>query len=105
MKNQFGKTNLEGYATYHGASGFKWKILKTYKSLDSEAKDPYARWFTSATSNLMYNDTWEMGDVYLREILQHANYVTDASPEWLETYSEIHKLHNIPIKAKEKVNA
>ena len=44
-----------------------------------------------------------MGDVYLREILQHANYVTDASPEWLETYSEIHKLHNIPIKAKEKV--
>ena len=95
MKNKFGKTNLEGYAIYYGPSGFKWKILKTYKSLSGESKDQYARWFTSATSNLMDKDTWEMGDVYLREILQHATYVTDASPEWLETYSEIHKLHNI----------
>ena len=95
MKNQFGKTKLEGYATYYGPNGFKWKILKTYKSRDSEAKDQYSRWFTSATSNHMFNGTWEMGDVYIRDIMEYATHVTDASPKWLETYSELHKLQNI----------
>jgi hypothetical protein len=31
--------------------GFKWHILKTYKTPASEKKDPFARWFVAAYSD------------------------------------------------------
>ena len=86
-KNTFGKTRSQDkpYATYANTSGFVWKVLKTYQHSSSEAKDPYARWFVAATSPMMYNEEYEMGDTYVREIIQYGELV-DADPEWRDEY-------------------
>ena len=86
-KNTFGKTRSQDkpYATYANTSGFVWKVLKTYKHSSSEAKDPCARWFVAATSPMMYNEEYEMGDTYVREIIQYGELV-DADPEWRDEY-------------------
>ena len=87
MKNPFGKTTDfdKPYAIYKGGNGFEWRILKTYKAPDSEAKDQYARWFTSATSDMMQGGGYEMGDAYAREIIDHGELVM-ADDTWLEHY-------------------
>jgi len=64
-KNIFGKSRKPGnaYAVCGGNGGWKWEILKLYKSLENSRKDPYARAFC-----MVHGFESEMGDVYLREI-------------------------------------
>ena len=84
-KNPFGKTRPQDrpYAVYRGNNGFIWKVLKTYKAPESEAKDPYARWFVAATSDWMHGGSYEMGDTYAQEIRDHGRLDVAASdPLW-----------------------
>jgi len=88
MPNPFNKTRPQDtpYATYRNSQGWEWRVLKTYKQPSSEAKDPYARWFVAATSPMMHDGQYEMGDTYAREIKQFGHLV-DADPEWRDAYS------------------
>lgn len=88
MSNPFSKTRdaEKPYAIYQGANGFEWRILKTYKKPENEDKDPYARWFTSATSYDMPEGTYEYGDTYRADILYYGRLVY-AEPEWKERFN------------------
>ena len=66
-KNKFGKSRKPSnpYAVYADPrTGWTWKVLKTYKHVSSEAKDPYARWYMATTSPWV---TDELGDGYAAE--------------------------------------
>jgi|TARA_R100001086_G_scaffold210791_1_gene126704 hypothetical protein len=84
-KNPFGKTNIESpYAVYEDArTGWRWEVLKTYKTRSNEENDCYARWFVKAYSP--YVPSGEMGDTYRNDILQNATLV-EATEEWREAY-------------------
>jgi len=71
-KNPFGKTvDIESpYAIYTGPKGFEWRILKTYQTTKNEKKNPYARWFVAAKSE-MTGGAWEYGDTYVKDILNY----------------------------------
>ena len=86
-RTSFGKTRSQDkpYATYANSQGWVWKVLKTYKHSSAEVNDPYARWVVAATSPMMYNGEYEMGDTYAREITQFGQLV-DADPEWRDEY-------------------
>jgi len=63
-KNAFGKSRKPGNAyVVLGGNGWKWEILKLYKSPEASLKDPYARAFC-----YVHGIEAEYGDVYLREI-------------------------------------
>jgi hypothetical protein len=69
MKNECGKMRdknnpYEVWATPDGS--WQWRVLKKYKSPESEAKDPYARWMVWAKSPFCPDG--EMGDTYIRDI-------------------------------------
>ena len=86
-KNKFGKSRKPSnpYAVYADPrTGLTWKVLKTYKHVSSEAKDPYARWFL-ATSSPMTDFRDELGDGYAAEVIQNGILV-DAEPEWRDEY-------------------
>ena len=87
MANPFAKTRTqdEPYAIYEGGAGFRWLVLKTYKIAKNEAKDPYARWLVAATSDMMHEGSYEMGDTYAKEIRQYGRLVS-CTPEWKEAY-------------------
>ena len=89
MTNPFGKTRSEDkpYAIYTNHQGWVWKVLKTYKKPENEKKDSYARWFVSATSPLMHDGGYEMGDTYIKDILTYGSLL-EASPEWKKHYSD-----------------
>lgn len=74
------------YATFTGSNNFEWRILKTYKHPTSEAKTPYAIWYTATKSDLTYG-SWEYGDAYRSEILKYG-LLKQATPQWLEDYPE-----------------
>jgi hypothetical protein len=63
-KNMFGKARKPGnaYAVVE-SGGWKWEILKLYKSLENSKKDPYARAFC-----FVHGIEAEYGDTYLSEI-------------------------------------
>lgn len=69
MKNPYAKTRSvdNPWAIFVGPNGFEWRVLKTYKLPQNEAKDPYARWFVAARSNLTYG-SWEYGDTYAKDV-------------------------------------
>ncbi len=50
---------------------WEWRVLKKYKSPESEAKDPYARWFCAVKSSYTHGK-FELGDVYVSDIKQSA---------------------------------
>ncbi len=88
-KNPFGKTRKQDnpYAVYRGNGGFVWKVLKTYKLPTNEEKDEYARWFVAATSDMMHNGSYEMGDTYAIDIKRYGRLDREASdPAWVEAY-------------------
>jgi len=87
MKNLFGKTvdKDKPYAVYvNRASGFEWRVLKTYQTPANEKKNPYARWLMAVKSPLTYN-RFELGDVYIKDVLDGA-ILTECTHEWAETY-------------------
>jgi hypothetical protein len=84
-KNKFGKSRKPSnpYAVYADPrTGWTWKVLKTYKHVSSEAKDPYARWYMATTSPWV---TDELGDGYATEVIQNGILV-DAEPDWRDEY-------------------
>jgi hypothetical protein len=88
MANKLSKTRPvdKPYAIYE-ANGIKWHILKTYKQASSEAKDPYARWFTVGYSDAT-GPRGDMGDMYIKEI-KHYGRLTWASEAWIEQYNTL----------------
>jgi len=88
-RTSFGKTRPADtpYATYANDHGMVWKVLKTYKHSAAEQKDPYARWFVAATSDMMPNGSYELGDTYARDITRlYRGFLIDADPEWCDEY-------------------
>ena len=87
-RTTFGKSRPQEnpYAVYTNAQGWEWRVLKTYKHSDAEKKDDYARWFVAATSPMMHDGAFELGDTYAKEIREYGNLV-QADPEWLDQYS------------------
>tara|TARA_S200002703_G_C3686756_1_gene210873 strand:+ start:255 stop:527 length:273 start_codon:yes stop_codon:yes gene_type:complete len=87
-RTSFGKTRPQEkpYAIYKNNSGWEWRVLKTYKHSDAERKDPYARWFVAATSPMMHDGQFEMGDTYARDIMNNGHLVL-ADDTWLEEYA------------------
>jgi len=91
-KNQFGKSRTvdNPYAVYKMPHmNFEWRILKTYKLPENEAKNPYSVWFVAARSDLTYG-SWEYGDNYIKDILNHG-HLTSSTEEWDEIYSPVEK--------------
>ena len=86
-RTTFGKTRTQDtpYATYANSQVWVWKVLKTYKHSAAEQNDPHARWFVAATSPMMHEGAYEMGDTYAADIKQ-AGQLVDADPEWRDEY-------------------
>jgi len=63
------------------------RVLKTYKHSSAELKDPYARWFVAATSPMMPNGSYEMGDIYSSYIKSHGGQLVLADDGWLDQYA------------------
>jgi len=51
------------------AGNWEWKVLKKYQCEDKEVDNPHARWFCAVKSPFTY-DSWELGDCYIREIVE-----------------------------------
>ena len=86
-RTNFGKSRTlsNPYATYvNPGSGWKWKVLKTYKHSAAEKDDQYARWFL-ATSSPMATD--EIGDGYAKDVLKYGVLV-QADDAWKQEYGD-----------------
>ena len=84
MANPFAKSRKTDapYAIYQAPGGWEWRVLKTYKAPENEAKDQYARWMVAAKSENTFG-SFEMGDTYAKDVLTYGRLVA-ATPEWLE---------------------
>lgn len=74
MKNTCGKTRpvenpYEVWQSYDGS--WVWKVLKKWQAEDKEATNVYSRWFCAVSSPMTYG-SYDLGDVYVREIKQQA---------------------------------
>ncbi len=52
-------------------SGWEWRVLKKYQAPHKEATNKFARWFCAVKSPFTRGE-FEYGDVYVREIIEHA---------------------------------
>tara|TARA_R110000796_G_scaffold83585_1_gene182743 strand:+ start:157 stop:444 length:288 start_codon:yes stop_codon:yes gene_type:complete len=86
-RTSFGKTRPQEtpYATYASRDGWVWKVLKTYKHSEAEKTDPHARWFVAATSPLMHNGSYELGDTYRSDVVAYGKLI-DADLDWYAEY-------------------
>lgn len=88
-KNLCGKTRgvndpYEIWVSYDGT--WEWRVLKKYQKPSLEAKNQYARWFCAVRTPMTYGD-YDMGDVYMREIIRYANkqeFKKEAIEQWKE---------------------
>jgi len=87
-RTSFGKSRTQDkpYAIYKNASGWEWRVLKTYKHSSAELKDPHARWFVAATSPMMPEGAYELGDTYAAEVRDLGQLIM-ADKGWLEEYA------------------
>ena len=86
-KNPFGKSRTvdNPYAVYKMSHmNYEWRVLKTYKLSENEAKNPYSAWFVAARSDMSYG-SWEYGDTYIQDIVDHGTLV-EATQEWINVY-------------------
>jgi len=72
------------HAIFENFHGWQWRVLKTYKTAKSEAKDQCARWFC-AVSSPMTQGGIDLGDTYKSDVLDNARLVA-ATDEWLQAY-------------------
>ena len=73
-KNLCGKTRPidDPYEIWvNEAAEWEWRVLKKYQSPEKEAENPYARWFCAVKSPMTWGG-YDLGDVYVRDILEHA---------------------------------
>ena len=76
-KNPCGKTVSvdEPYEIYKDElSGFEWRVLKKYQMPHKEAENRFARWFCAVKSPMTHG-SWEMGDVYARDVKTYGERV------------------------------
>ncbi len=76
-KNQCGKTRpIENpYEIWQSRCGsWTWKVLKKYQKPSKEKENPYARWFCAVSSPYTYG-SYDLGDVYVKEITNYANKI------------------------------
>lgn len=68
-------------------AGWEWRVLKHYKSTESEDLDPYARVFTAVKSPMTWGG-YDMGDTYLQEIKANATlaWAEGDDPAEIETW-------------------
>ena len=52
-----------------------WKVLKKYQAPDNEKNNPYARQFC-AVSSPMTGGTYDLGDTYIKDIVNYAKLVS-----------------------------
>ncbi|KKK90331.1 hypothetical protein LCGC14_2724080 [marine sediment metagenome] len=81
MKNPAGKTRkldnpYEVYKSVGPDGSWEYRVLKKYLSPESEAKDPYARWFVAVKSPFTFG-SFEYGDSYARDVKANAAKVYD----------------------------
>ncbi len=72
-KNICGKVRKvnEPYVVYRNErAGWEWRVLKKYQSPEGEKGNPYARWFCAVKSPMTYG-SYDMGDVYVSEVVQN----------------------------------
>lgn len=63
------------------SNGWEWRVLKKYKSPAGESQDQFARWFCAVKSPMTFG-TYDMGDVYVRDITDRAVKVTTVIERW-----------------------
>ena len=87
MANPFAKSRKTDapYAIYQAPGGWEWRVLKTYKAPENEAKDQYARWMVAAKSENTYG-SFEMGDTYAKDVLTYGRLVA-ATQEWFNAHA------------------
>ncbi len=72
MKNPLGKSRKTDAPYMIFVSGdWEYRVLKTYKTRESELKDPYSRWFLATKSPHTYGQ-FELGDGYVKDVLSSA---------------------------------
>ena len=89
-QNPFGKTTTQDkpHAIYKNNFGWEWRVLRTYQRPDKETDNQYARWLVAATSPLMGDGGYEIGDTYIRDIMGPAQgYLVSATDEWKQYYN------------------
>lgn len=80
-KNECGKMRdvNNPYEVWENAqAGWQWRVLKKYQSPEKEKGNPYARWFCAVKSPMTFG-SYDMGDVYVSEIVHNAVKVENAS--------------------------
>jgi hypothetical protein len=55
------------------AGNWEWRVLKKWQIDDNK---PYARWFCAVKSPMTYGG-FELGDVYVKDIKEHAYKIFD----------------------------
>lgn len=55
-------------------AGWEWRVLRKYQTPENEVKNKYARWFCAVKSPFTQG-SWDIGDVYVREIKDLATKV------------------------------
>ena len=78
MRNPCGKTRpVENPYEVWKREEWTWKVLKKYQTPKREAENPHARWFCAVSSPSTYG-TYDMGDVYVKDITDHAERIDNA---------------------------
>ena len=82
-KNKCGKTRpvenpYEVWQSYCGS--WTWKVLKKYQKPSKEEENPHARWFCAVSSPYTYG-SYDLGDVYVTEIKNHADIIVKDTNE------------------------
>lgn len=87
MANPFSKSRKTEapYAIYQNPTGWEWRVLKTYKAPENEAKDQYARWLVAAKSDNTFG-SFEMGDTYAKDILTYGRLIA-CTQEWFNVHA------------------
>ena len=71
FKNSWAKTRRQDDPYMIVCNGnWEWRILKAYKSRQSETIDPYSRWFMAVKSPFTYG-SYELGDGYVAELIPY----------------------------------
>lgn len=72
------KNPYEIWEAGEGDTLWRWNVLKKYQAPEKEATNPYARWFCAVESPITREQCasgYEMGDVYVSEIMSVAHKV------------------------------
>jgi hypothetical protein len=83
MPNLCGKMRDKNnpYEVWKNNSGWEWRVLKKYQTPEKEKGNVYARWFCAVKSPLTQG-TYDMGDTYVRDVVNNAFKVEFDGTNW-----------------------